>query len=191
MTEETKTVKKEQASMSVKSRIVKISNEIRVGKDGKNTFQNYDYFKPDDIAKALNPLLEKYNVIALFNMVFSKEKEMYEGKLAIEDLDSQDFVNYQFDIPLTTLKGTGEAQNAGATLTYCKRYMIMSIFNLGDNSSDPDNEKNKPAEKIDYKAILLKSTSLEELQKIWTSLPPIAKGQLNILKEEIKIKLTK
>ena len=191
MTEETKTVKKEQASMSVKSRIVKISNEIRVGKDGKNTFQNYDYFKPDDIAKALNPLLEKYNVIALFNMTFSKEKEMYEGKLAIEDLDSQDFVNYQFDIPLTTLKGTGEAQNAGATLTYCKRYMIMSIFNLGDNSSDPDNEKNKPAEKIDYKAILLKSTSLEELQKIWTSLPPIAKGQLNILKEEIKIKLTK
>jgi len=191
MTEETKTVKKEQASMSVKSRIVKISNEIRVGKDGKNTFQNYDYFKPDDIAKALNPLLEKYNVIALFNMVFSKEKEMYEGKIAIEDLDSQDFVNYQFDIPLTTLKGTGEAQNAGATLTYCKRYMIMSIFNLGDNSSDPDNEKNKPAEKIDYKAILLKSTSLEELQKIWTSLPPIAKGQLNILKEEIKIKLTK
>ena len=44
---------------------------------------------------------------------------------------------------------------------------------------------------IDYSAILKKAKTVEELQKIWTSLPPIAKGQLNILKEEIKIKLTK
>jgi len=54
--------------LSVKKRIVKICNAFRVGKDGKNTFSNYDYFKPDDILKTLNPLLEEHELISIFNL---------------------------------------------------------------------------------------------------------------------------
>lgn len=177
-------------SLSVKERIVKISNEIRIGKDGKNSFQNYEYFKPDDIAKALNPLLEKYELLAHFSMSYSKEKGMYEAKLEMLDIKSDDKVLYWFDIPMTTLRGTGEAQNAGATMTYAKRYLQMNAFNLADNSADPDNEKNKPADKTDYKKKLEGAKTLEELQKVWASVPPMVKGELNVYKEELKTKLS-
>jgi hypothetical protein len=182
---------KKQNKLSVKERIVKISNEIRIGKDGKNSFQNYEYFKPDDIAKALNPLLERHELLIHFNMPYSKEKGMYEAKLTIVDIKSDDQVVYLFDIPLTELKGTGMAQNAGATMTYAKRYLQMNVFNLADNSADPDNEKNKPAEKVDYAYKLSGAKTLVELQKIWASVPPREKGELNVFKEELKAKLSK
>jgi len=130
-------------SDSVKKRIVIISNELRVTKDGKNAFQGFDYFKPDDVMKAINPLLQKYELIAVFNMQYSKEIEMYKGELIISDISSSQNQSYFFDIPLTQVKGAGAAQNAGATQTYCKRYMIMNAFNIADNNIDPDNKKVK------------------------------------------------
>jgi hypothetical protein len=117
---------------------------LRVTKEGKNAFQGFDYFKPDDIMKAINPLLAKYNLIAVFNMPYSKEIEMYKGELIIQDVDSSQNQPYFFDIPLTNVKGAGAAQNAGATQTYCKRYMIMNAFNIADDESDPDSKKAKP-----------------------------------------------
>lgn len=179
----------EKEKLSVKERIVKISNEIRLEKSGKNEFIKSNYFQPDDILKAINPLLEKYELISVFNMEYSKDIEMYKGNLIIEDFKSDERVVYHFDIQMTELKSAGRAQNAGATQTYCKRYMFMNAFNLADNKADPDN--NKPAEKVNYEKKLKSAKSLVELQTIWSALPAIAKGELNILKEEIKTKLSK
>jgi hypothetical protein len=145
MAEETK-------QKSVKERIVEISNELSIGREGKNDFQGFKYFKPDDILRQINPLLQKNRLFTKFEMTFNKEKEMYESKMTISDIDIREDLQrgpvevYQFDIPMTHVKGAGEAQNAGATMTYCKRYMIMNIFNIADNEVDPDNEKNKPAD---------------------------------------------
>jgi len=123
---------------SIKEKIVQISNELRLNKEGKNAFQKYDYFRPDDIAKAINPLMEKYRLIIMFNLPFNKDKGMYEGELSIEGLDTDEKIVYKFDIPLTKVQGTSEAQGAGATMTYCKRYMIMNVFNIAENSADLD-----------------------------------------------------
>src|SRR5258708_1498249 len=121
---------------SVKERIVLISNEIRVSKDGKNEFTKSGYFQPDDILRALNPLLKTHQLITEFDMSFAKEIEMYRGILRIKDFGSTDEVSYLFDIPMQELKGAGRAQSAGATQTYCKRYMLMNAFNLADNKAD-------------------------------------------------------
>ena len=45
--------------LSVKKRIIKIANLIRVKKEGENKFGNYMYFEPDAILSELNPLLRK------------------------------------------------------------------------------------------------------------------------------------
>lgn len=155
----------ETTKLSVKERIIKISNELRIDKDGKNDFQRFSYFKPDDIAIAINPLLEKYELIALFNMPFNREKDKYEGKLRIENLNTTEGVDYGFDIPMTELKGAGAGQNAGATLTYCKRYMLMSAFNIADNKADPDGKE--PAQPKDEKTNAKpKQTVAQILEKI-------------------------
>jgi hypothetical protein len=125
--------------MSVKKRISIITNELRVSKDGKNTFSNYNYFKPDDIFQKLNPLLEKYNLISPFNL-YQKEN-IYEAILTIEDTDSEDKVVYHFDISKAEVKGANAAQNSGATLTYAKRYSLMNAFNIADNDDDFDSDK--------------------------------------------------
>lgn len=124
---------------SIKERIILISNELRISKDGENTYSKYAYFTPDGIMRVLNPLLQKHRLITFFNLKF---KETYfEAILDIQDLDSPDNIRYQFDILKATVKGANEAQNSGATLTYGKRYLLMNIFNIADNSMDFDSNE--------------------------------------------------
>lgn len=175
---------------SVKERIVIISNEIRVTKAGKNDFMKAEYFKPDDIMRALNPLLEKYRLFSYFKMVFLKEIEMYSAELTIEDLDSLDMKVYYFHIPMQVLKGAGEAQSAGATITYAKRYSFMNVFNISDNKSDLDNPKNKLAEKIDWEPKLKGVKNLKELQELWVKIPANDKKGLEGLKDLLKDEFT-
>jgi len=182
---------------SVAKRIIKISNEIRVNKSGHNDFIKSNYFEPDTILRALNPLLLKYNLIILFNMTYSKEKEMYEGVLQIADSTNtvadgeQSKITYRFDIPIQELKNAGNAQSAGATQTYCKRYLIMNAFNLADNKVDLDNVKNKLADVVDYKKKLEATKSLEELKKVFASLPQRAKAEMYVTKEKLKAEFAK
>ena len=129
----------EKKEKTIKQKIVAISNELRLTKEGENPFQNFSYFKPDDILKALNPLLEKYSLFMSFNLPYNHEKVMYEAVLYFEDLeDEKQSITYKFDIPLTKVVGASEAQGAGATLTYAKRYSIMNAFSIADNSDDLD-----------------------------------------------------
>lgn len=127
--------------LSIKRKIVEISKELRgkLKKDGENTYSNYNYFKPDDIQIALSPLLEANNLFKHFTMPFNAEKQKYEGKLRIEDIDDdKQFIEWQLDIPLAQLTASSEAQGAGATQTYCQRYLIMNAFSIADNNDDLD-----------------------------------------------------
>lgn len=126
--------------ISVSKRIVIISNKLRLNKGGKNTFSNYDYFKPDDILKALNPLLEEYNLIIKFDLIMEESK--YIGYLRVSDTNgNNDHIDYRFDTGKAVVKGANECQNAGATMTYVKRYMLMNAFNIGINDDDFDSNK--------------------------------------------------
>lgn len=193
--------------LSVKRRIVLISNELRVGKDGKNTYSNYDYFKPDDIMKALNPLLEKYNLITMFNLFY--KGEYYQAELIIADCDGNENIEYIFDIQKATVKGANEAQNSGATLTYAKRYSLMSAFNIADNDADFDSEKSTIQHKVAMREIsvdqakraytLAKSVGLKEDDvKAWiyqkynkTSVNDLKKDEYNALCEALEKKVSK
>jgi hypothetical protein len=128
--------------LSVKKRIVKIANLLRLEKDGKNTFSNYDYFTPNLVLANLNPLLEEHNLITIFNLKIHEFKDdYYTAYLTIADTDTDEKVEYQFDIEKAEVKGANKAQNSGATLTYAKRYSLMNAFNIADNDDDFDSNK--------------------------------------------------
>lgn len=125
--------------MTIKQKIVEISNKLRITKEGENPFQKFSYFRPDDVLKALTPLLTEHKLFMSFNLPYNHEKNMYEAQLYFEDLeDEKQNITYKFDIPLTQVKGASEAQGAGATMTYAKRYSIMNAFSIADNSDDLD-----------------------------------------------------
>jgi len=141
-------------NMTIKQKIVKITKELRglLKKDGKNSFANYNYFLPDEILSTLNPLLENNELFMSFNMPYSNDKKMYEATLYFEDLtDETQNITYKFDIPLTSVKGASEAQGAGATLTYAKRYSLMNVFSIADNNDDLDSKNPAVFEKTQQK----------------------------------------
>ena len=176
--------------MNIYQKIIAISKDLRVPKEGKNEFKGFAYFKPDDIAKAIVPLLEKYELILFFDMPFNKDKGMYEGKLTIAETNiSSAKVEIGFDIPLTSVQGATEAQNAGATMTYCKRYMIMNIFNLADNEADPDHTMGQPVKKAiasQGKPPVKGGKPSTKFDEMMGKLEKVKKDQLDIFLEKIK-----
>lgn len=130
-----------EGKMNLYQKIIEISNELRVAKDGKNKGIGFNYFNADDIAKQLNPLMKKHGLFIKFEIVLKKEFEkdnIYTALTTVIDTESDKTVDYQFDIKEAVVQRAQGAQATGATITYAKRYMLMNIFNIADNKDDPD-----------------------------------------------------
>ncbi len=146
-------------------KIVDISNEIRIkNKAGKNSFKGFDYYKPEQINEAINPLLQKYSLAIFFHFLPCREyirtktetvkkvsgeevkviettvKE-YKCRLEVVDYESGETKQFISEYPEADIQGATDIQNRGGTMTYAKRYMLMNVFNIGDCSIDPDNKQ--------------------------------------------------
>lgn len=148
--------------MKLKEKIITIQNELRVAKDGKNTFASYNYFQPDTILNMLNPLFLKYKVFSKFNLHL--KDNCYQSELILSDAETTEVETYIFDILKATVKGANEAQNSGATLTYAKRYSLMNAFNIAENNADFDSDamakKQKDGEQVEKQAEILTELSI-------------------------------
>jgi|GEM_PF-4753472 len=167
--------------LSVKKRIVKISNLLRVKKEGENKFANYTYFQPDAILANLNPLLEEYDLFTKFELkVHPTKANYYLGELTIEDVDTEDDKQiYEFDIEKAEVKGANAAQNSGATLTYGKRYSLMNAFNIADNDDDFDSNKMTELQK--------KSSNANNNANIKKSTKDRVNDMVNVFKKEFDV----
>lgn len=148
--------------MKLKEKIIAIQNELRVAKDGKNTFANYNYFQPDAILNMLNPLFLKHKVFSKFNLHL--KDACYQGELILADAETTETEVYIFDILKATVKGANEAQNSGATLTYAKRYSLMNAFNIAENNADFDSDamakKQEAGEQAEKQAEILSELNI-------------------------------
>jgi hypothetical protein len=169
----------EKEQKSLKARVLLISNEIRVKKDGTNDFSKYDYFTPDGILTILNPLLLKYSVFTQFVLI--KNENTYTGKLYVSDTETGDSLNYELESPEITIKGANPVQALGGLQTYLKRYLLMNAFNIADNKDDYDSnaqqekkqdiQKKTPVAKFDEKKLTACKTKAE-LSDYFNSLSP-------------------
>lgn len=176
--------------LSVKKRIIKIANLLRVKKEGENKFSNYMYFEPDAILSELNPLLEENNLITLFNLkVHDFKDDYYTAYLTIADTDTDEKVEYQFDIEKAEVKGANKAQNSGATLTYAKRYSLMNAFNIADNDDDFDSNKMTKLQKENTSTTPNKTekpASKKSIKDRVNDMVNVFQKELNVTKEQIE-----
>ena len=147
--------------MSLRERILHVINEIRITKTGKNTFSQYDYFKPEEINQRVNPLLLKYKIFPLFytsfegfetevvetssdkdGMKYTTKRELKEiAKLEFQDILGRDqTVIYKMPIERIEIKGANKMQNLGGVRTYAKRYLYMEALNISDDKLDLDSD---------------------------------------------------
>jgi len=132
--------------MNILEKINVVRNELVVGKDATNAHKKYDYFSPDSVNKALQPLLSQHKLFDRFELLWNPEKGLYEAIYTLYDTENatpesiQNIV-FRFDIKTADIAGANGAQESGGTLTYAKRYSQMNAFNIADNNIDLDNDK--------------------------------------------------
>lgn len=142
---------------SLMERVLYVINEIRISKNGKNTFSNYEYFKPEEINKRVNPLLLKYKIFPLYKTFFQPyeievteylgdeprtvtKQELKEiAELRFKDvLKKDEDIIYQMPIERIDIKGANKMQNLGGVRTYSKRYLYMEALNISNDDLDLD-----------------------------------------------------
>mgnify|MGYP003295087267 CR=1 FL=1 len=158
------------AKLTLQERIVIAMNNIRIKKDGKNKFANYNYFKPDTINSKVNPLFLQLKIFPRFYTDYIKfgdettqvtnmeqvktstlvtkysYKEMAYLEL-IDILNPQVKEVYQMPIEHPDIKGANKMQNIGGARTYAKRYLYMEALNIADDEIDLDATKDSAKSK--------------------------------------------
>lgn len=126
------------ARMHVKSHPLK--------KDAKNEYSKYDYFSPELVSKIVNDACNEANIICVFSL--KQDQLGYYGELVVYCLESGEFFSTEMRTAKPLITATNETQQMGGMNTYCKRYALMSLFDIEDNTIDFDSQDNsKQAQK--------------------------------------------
>lgn len=115
-----------------------------VKKAGRNEFSKYDYFTPEQVSAMVHEAEKQTGLIHLFSM--KRNEHGIHGELTIVDIESQEAVNFVQATEIPEIKATNAAQQVGGAVTYTQRYMLMTAFDIADNSLDFDGKDNRQAE---------------------------------------------
>lgn len=119
----------------------KIIKSYNLKKSGRNTYSNYDYFTPSQIANLVSDACIETRLFHKFDLK-KNELGMY-GELTIVDLESPEntlIFTQITDIPNIT--ATNVAQQIGGAVTFTKRYLLMTVFDIVQDSLDFDDKNN-------------------------------------------------
>jgi len=114
-------------------------------KAGQNKFSNYDYFTPEQINGLVHEAEKQTGLIHLFSM--ERTGDGLHGHLKIMDTESEEAVMFIQATDIPEIKATNVAQQIGGAVTYTLRYMLMTAFDIADNSLDFDAKDNREPEK--------------------------------------------
>ena len=108
----------------------------KLTKDGKNSFSNYEYFTPELVSKLVNDACIEANIICVFNL--KQDDHGHYGEVITTDLDSGEHLVSVMRTERPEIKATNATQQMGGMNTYTKRYALMTLFDIEDNSIDFD-----------------------------------------------------
>ena len=126
---------------NIDNAIMQIRQEIIVKKAGKNTHQNYNYHKGEDVMREVNKHLANHGICYYTQVLDIRElnnKTYYEYSLSISKGDEYKTLTYF--VPEDTQQKNA-VQAYGSTQTYAERYILQSLLSISDNKDDPDNNK--------------------------------------------------
>ncbi len=116
-----------------------------IKKDAKNEFSKYDYFSPELVTDLVYKACIEADAICVFNL--KQDALSYYGELTFTDLESGESLTTELRTDRPDIKATNITQQFGGMNTYAKRYALMSLFDIEDNTIDFDAQDNTKAEK--------------------------------------------
>lgn len=133
--------------MNVYEKIQQVRVELQnlgLNKSGKNKFAGYTYFELSDFLPAVNQLCKDHKLMT--HISFTRE----EATLTIINAEApEEKVIYTSPMYEAVLKGAHPIQNAGAVITYQRRYLMMLAFEIVEcDALDSTQGKSVPRETI-------------------------------------------
>lgn len=162
-----------------------------IPKDSKNPFFNSKYFDVNKVIEIIRPILNELNLVVL--QPLSSVNDTTAIKTIIIDTESGESI--ESISPITQLP---DAQKMGSSITYFRRYSLVSFLLLqGEMDDDANNASNKVKPQADKGDLTiaefeLKScANLEELKAMWDKIDAKTKTNPRLLKvkEDLKTKL--
>ncbi len=159
-----------------------------IKKDGRNEFSKYDYFTPEIVNKLVNEACIEANIICTFSL--KQDTLSYYGEITTTDLDSEEQLITEMRTSRPNITATNETQQMGGMNTYTKRYALMSLFDIEDNTIDFDSQDNTKTQ--DNRQWLNKTNKDGTLTETWNKVTEALKsGKFTISQVEAKYKLSK
>ncbi len=139
---------------NVLNKLFKIQQELKVPKNQRNTFGNYNFRNCEDIMEASKPICAKHNCLLICSDELIQVGDRYYVKAiaTIFDLDSGESISTSSCArEEETKKGMDASQITGASSSYARKYALNGLLQLDDNKDADTNEYKRQQEKDNRK----------------------------------------
>ena len=119
-------------------KLIKIQQELKVPKNNRNTFGNYNYRSCEDIVEHAKPLCEKYGLaLTLHDTMVEVGGRVYVKAEAILHDGEKILSANGWAREAEAKKGMDEAQITGSASSYARKYALNGLFAI-DDTKDAD-----------------------------------------------------
>ena len=182
--------------MNIYQKLIKARIELQnlnLKKSGNVSFKqtNYDYYELADFLPAINSLCEKHELVTTFDITYSNDKE--KAILTITNATEPSEIII-FIAPTAEVSGSDAIKTLGAKITYMRRYMLMTAFEMVESDKvekinrDLADELPKDAiekiKKSKTKDELIKTCSILKTQYKYSLITPYFDKQMEILNQD-------
>ena len=130
--------------MTVYKKLIKVQQELKVPKNQRNTFGNYNYRSSEDILEALKPILAKHeaDVILSYKIIVMENLWTYvEATATFVDIETGEYTcTTGYAREAETKKGMDPSQITGSASSYAGKYALNGLF-LIDDTKDADTDE--------------------------------------------------
>lgn len=160
--------------MTIYEKLLSIQNELKVPKNQRNNFGNYNFRSCEDILEEVKPICKKNNVVIIVSDEIKQIGERYyvEATASLIDIEtSEKIVNKASAREEDSKKGMDASQVTGASSSYARKYALNGLLAIDDNKdADTDEfakQQNKGIDKKKPKKEIVKTISVPQQKRLF------------------------
>lgn len=128
---------------TLQQKLINIQQKLKVPKDKKNTFANFNYRSAESILQTVKPLLKENNVtLVMHDEIVEVGGRIYVKAIVTLNDNELKISSQAFAREEETKKGMDAAQITGSASSYARKYALSGLFAI-DDGNDPDAGDNR------------------------------------------------
>lgn len=169
---------------NILKKLFDIQQELKVPKNQRNTFGNYNFRNCEDIMEASKPICAKHNCLLTCTDELIQVGERYYVKATatLFDIDSEGSINTSACArEEEAKKGMDASQITGASSSYARKYALNGLLQLDDNKDTDTNEykkqqedrqanKKATAKKVDKPVEMINANQIKVIHTLFTKI---------------------